>query len=84
MCMCWCCDRTDERGNTKWHLAPLVHAAITGNLAVLDGIHRLTSDALSVLSSLIRDRYDQFCSLLWAYLVICVRPLLTIHLLIIN
>jgi von Willebrand factor A domain-containing protein 8 len=50
-------DRTDEHGNTHWHLSPLVVAALEGNLAILDGIDRLTSDALSVLNTLINDRY---------------------------
>ena len=33
--------RTDPWGNTAWTDSPLVQAAIHGDLAVLDGIHRL-------------------------------------------
>lgn len=48
--------RTDGSGNTRWDTAPLAAAALQGKLAVLDGVHRLTSDALSVISSLVKDR----------------------------
>jgi von Willebrand factor A domain-containing protein 8 len=48
--------RTDEAGNTRWHTSPLAAAALEGQLAVLDGVNRLTSDALSVISSLVKDR----------------------------
>lgn len=48
--------RTDDAGNTRWHTSPLAAAALEGRLAVLDGVHRLTSDALSVISSLVKDR----------------------------
>ena len=47
---------TDSSGNTQWHLSPLMSAAVNGKLTVLDGINRLTSDTLSVLGSLIKDR----------------------------
>lgn len=48
--------RTDENGNTVWQESLLLQAIIRGSTAVLDGIHRLSSDALSVLASVIRDR----------------------------
>lgn len=48
--------RTDDAGNTRWQMSPLAAAALEGKLAVLDGVNRLTSDALSVISSLVKDR----------------------------
>ena len=51
--------RTDDAGNTRWHTSPLAAAALDGKLAVLDGVNRLTSDALSVISSLVKDRCVQ-------------------------
>lgn len=50
------CIRTDEHGNTEWKLSPLIVAALEGNLAILDGIDRLTSDTISVLNTLVQDR----------------------------
>ena len=47
---------TDAHGNTEWRLSGVVQAALDGSLVILDGIDRLSSDALSVLASLIRDR----------------------------
>ena len=48
--------RTDDVGNTRWHTSPLAAAALDGKIAVLDGVNRLTNDALSVISSLVKDR----------------------------
>ncbi|GMF11715.1 unnamed protein product [Phytophthora lilii] len=47
---------TDSRGNTQWEDSPLIYAARRGHLAVLDGVHRLGSDSLSVLQRLVQDR----------------------------
>lgn len=47
---------TDRHGNTEWRLSGVVQAALDGALVVLDGVNRLTTDSLSVLASLIRDR----------------------------
>lgn len=47
---------TDSLGNTKWRVSRVVQAALDGSFVVLDGVNRLSTDSLSVLSSLIRDR----------------------------
>ncbi|KAF1335695.1 Von willebrand factor a domain-containing protein 8, partial [Globisporangium splendens] len=47
---------TDSHGNTRWEDSPLIHAARNGHIAVLDGVHRLGSDSLSVLQRLMQDR----------------------------
>ena len=47
---------TDEYGNTRWEATPLVSAALTGKLVVLDGIHRLRNDTLGVVYQLLFDR----------------------------
>jgi hypothetical protein len=39
-----------------WEMSALLQSAVAGRLVVLDGIHRLTNDALSVLASLVKDR----------------------------
>lgn len=54
--------RTDDAGNTRWHTSPLAAAALEGKMAVLDGVNRLTSDALSVISSLVKDRCVMHCN----------------------
>lgn len=52
---------TDPWGNTAWTDSPLVQAAIHGDLAVLDGIHRLAKGTLyGALAPLLADRW---CSL---------------------
>ncbi|KNC84900.1 hypothetical protein SARC_02908 [Sphaeroforma arctica JP610] len=43
-------------GDTTWHDSPIVTAALSGQLAVLDGLHRLPFDTLVVLHRLIYDR----------------------------
>eukprot|EP00736_Rhodelphis_marinus_P009306 Rmarinus@m.17489 len=48
---------TDARGNTVWEDGPLVSAAKSGTLAVLDGIHRAEADLVSLLAPLIQDRF---------------------------
>jgi len=51
---------TDERGNTTWHLSPLLEAALSGGLAILDGVHRLPHGALAgTLGRLLCDRAIQ-------------------------
>ncbi len=47
---------TLNNGNTKWQNSTLVEAAINGDLAVLDGIHRLKDDTIMSLRRLIQDR----------------------------
>ena len=47
--------RLDERGNTSWELTPVVEAALTGSLAILDGLHRLRPDGLVALQRLLSD-----------------------------
>lgn len=47
---------TNASGDTVWQNSPLVKAAINGNIAVLDGIHRLASGTLTVLATLLQDR----------------------------
>jgi von Willebrand factor A domain-containing protein 8 len=47
---------TDSLGNTVWADSPLITAAKTGRMAVLDGIHRLSPDTLATLQRLIHDR----------------------------
>ena len=47
---------TDASGNTVWRQSLLVDCALDGKLVVLDGLHRLTSDSIAVLASLMNDR----------------------------
>ncbi|KAL6063347.1 von Willebrand factor A domain containing 8, partial [Balamuthia mandrillaris] len=47
---------TDENGDTSWQPSPLILAALHGELAVLDGVHRLPRTTLSMLQRLISDR----------------------------
>ncbi|ETW00905.1 hypothetical protein, variant 1 [Aphanomyces invadans] len=47
---------TDNDGNTTWEESPLLHAARHGRVAILDGVHRLSSDTLSTLQRFVQDR----------------------------
>ena len=47
---------TTPSGDTVWIQSPLVRAAIEGQLAVLDGVHRLHRSTLATLSRLVHDR----------------------------
>ena len=47
---------TSHDGNSVWAHSPLVDAAITGRLAILDGVDRLPSDTLATLQRLAQDR----------------------------
>ena len=47
---------TNDRGDTDWESSPLVQAALSGRIAVLDGIHRLEPGALATLNELCHDR----------------------------
>lgn len=47
---------THPNGDTSWMPSPLVSAALNGNLAVLDGVHRINHGSFSVLHRLIHDR----------------------------
>lgn len=50
---------TDARGDTVWQRSPLVEAALRGDIALLDGIHRLAPGTLTVLAQLLQDREVQ-------------------------
>jgi hypothetical protein len=47
---------TLNNGDTVWRNSTLVEAALNGDLAVLDGIHRLKDDTIMSLRRLIQDR----------------------------
>ncbi|KAF5289201.1 hypothetical protein FQR65_LT00087 [Abscondita terminalis] len=47
---------TLDNGDTVWRFSPLVHCAIDGRIAVLDGIHRIHPSTVSVLHRLVHDR----------------------------
>jgi len=48
---------TDPLGNTEWRDSPIVEAAICGDLAILDGVHRLAKGSLyATLAPLLSDR----------------------------
>ncbi|KAI9138938.1 AAA domain-containing protein [Paraphysoderma sedebokerense] len=47
---------TDNDGNTIWENAPLVLAALSGRLAVLEGIENVAAGTLTTLQRLIQDR----------------------------
>ena len=40
---------THSNGDTGWRLTPLVTAALNGDMAVLDGIHRLDPSTITTL-----------------------------------
>ncbi|XP_034940681.1 von Willebrand factor A domain-containing protein 8 [Chelonus insularis] len=50
---------TMPNGDTIWKDSPLIISALTGKLAVLDGIHRVHPSTLAVLYRLIHDREIQ-------------------------
>ncbi|GAB1605806.1 von Willebrand factor A domain-containing protein 8-like [Argonauta hians] len=47
---------TRPNGDTVWLSSPLVSAALNGDLAVLDGVHRINPGSFSVIQRLIHDR----------------------------
>ena len=47
---------TDAEGATVWESTPLVRAALLGELALLDGAHRVPADVLAVVQRLLTDR----------------------------
>lgn len=47
---------TMSNGDTIWHNSPLINACLSGDVIVLDGIHRLRDDTLMSLRRLIQDR----------------------------
>ncbi|KAL1505421.1 hypothetical protein ABEB36_004993 [Hypothenemus hampei] len=47
---------TLENGDTIWTFSPLVKAALSGKIAILDGIDRIHPSTLSVLSRLVHER----------------------------
>ncbi|XP_067943521.1 von Willebrand factor A domain-containing protein 8-like [Watersipora subatra] len=47
---------TLENGDTAWRPSPLLTAMKHGDIAVLDGLHRINAGTFSVLASLIQDR----------------------------
>jgi len=62
---------TDTGGNTTWSPSSVVRAAMEGKVLVLDGIDRLSSDALCILAPLIQDRRltlsGLYCTVLYHY-----------------
>jgi hypothetical protein len=48
--------REGEDSESMWEMSPLIRAAISGRIAILDNIDRLPVGALSVLQSLIHER----------------------------
>ncbi|KAH8356626.1 hypothetical protein KR084_004680 [Drosophila pseudotakahashii] len=52
---------TSAEGDTVWRDSPLVRAAKSGSVAVLNGLHRLHKSTASVLQRLIHDRELQLC-----------------------
>eukprot|EP00434_Breviolum_minutum_P000157 symbB.v1.2.000133.t1/scaffold16.1/size461936/7 len=47
---------TSDQGDTIWMDSPLVRAARSGAMCILDGAHRLKGDALCALAPLLQDR----------------------------
>eukprot|EP00913_Durusdinium_trenchii_P033742 g31586.t1 len=47
---------TNDEGDTIWVDSPLVRAARSGAMCILDGAHRLKGDALCALAPLLQDR----------------------------
>ncbi|CAE8646894.1 unnamed protein product, partial [Polarella glacialis] len=47
---------TDASGDTRWEPSPLLTAALTGGLCVLDGLQRLRPDTLAALQTLCSDQ----------------------------
>eukprot|EP01045_Picozoa_sp_COSAG04_P000653 COSAG04_NODE_17_length_40288_cov_9.152728_9_plen_406_part_00 len=47
---------TDISGNTKWDNTTVIRAAVLGELAILDGTHRIPSDVLAIMQRLCLDR----------------------------
>ncbi|EKX41778.1 hypothetical protein GUITHDRAFT_112197 [Guillardia theta CCMP2712] len=47
---------TNSKGDTSWELAPLLQAAQQGEMAILDGVHRIPPETLAVLEPLMQDR----------------------------
>ncbi|CAE7942597.1 Vwa8 [Symbiodinium necroappetens] len=47
---------TDQVGQTQWQDSALVQAAIGGDIAVLDGLHRLAHGHVAILGPLLADR----------------------------
>ncbi|CAK0851569.1 unnamed protein product, partial [Prorocentrum cordatum] len=47
---------TDAGGRTSWVDSPLVRAARSGAVCILDGMHRLRGDVLCALAPLLQDR----------------------------
>ncbi|CAE7221629.1 Vwa8 [Symbiodinium sp. CCMP2592] len=47
---------TDQAGQTQWQDSALVQAAIHGDIAVLDGLHRLAHGHVAILGPLLVDR----------------------------
>ncbi|XP_044016608.1 von Willebrand factor A domain-containing protein 8 isoform X2 [Aphidius gifuensis] len=50
---------TKPNGDTVWKDSPLITAALTGKIAILDGIHRVHSSTLAVLYRLVHDQEIQ-------------------------
>lgn len=50
---------TTAMGDTVWRDSPLIRAAKTGSIAILDGIHRIHSSTFSILHRFVHDREIQ-------------------------
>uniref|UniRef100_A0A0K2VIZ0 Sulfhydryl oxidase n=1 Tax=Lepeophtheirus salmonis TaxID=72036 RepID=A0A0K2VIZ0_LEPSM len=50
---------TLENGDTVWKMSPLIQAALTGKMAILDGVHKLHRGSLGILQRLTHDREVQ-------------------------
>jgi len=47
---------TTPTGDTVWRLSSLVEAALSGKMAILDGLHRVHKGSLAVIQRLVQDR----------------------------
>ncbi|XP_068159002.1 von Willebrand factor A domain-containing protein 8 isoform X1 [Drosophila tropicalis] len=52
---------TSPKGDTIWRDSPLVRAAKTGSVVILNGLHRLHKSTATVLQRIIHDRELQLC-----------------------
>ena len=46
---------TTQDGSTVWHDSPLLRAALSGDVCILDGVHRMPAEVLAVLQRLLVD-----------------------------
>lgn len=75
---------TDIEGNTKWDNTTVIRAAVLGELAILDGTHRIPPDVLAIMQRLCLDRdielFDGTRLLRWdRYDAICAQAGMSDH-----